>query len=72
MPTNIVKSGFLAILTFLTFILPLLLADEVSLLANWLFIFISWSLVILLSALSPAQIDNKTSEKTDLALKESP
>lgn len=71
MTPNIGKQAFLAILAFLAFIMPLVLADEVSLLANWLFIFISWTLVILLSALSPAQNENKSAKKTDSALKES-
>lgn len=71
MTKNIGRQAFLAILAFLVFIMPLVLADEVSLFANWLFIFISWSLVILLSALSPTQVDNNTAKKTDSALKES-
>ena len=71
MTPNIGRQAFLAILVFLAFIMPLVLADEVSLLSNWLFIFISWSLVILLSALTPAQKDNNTAKKTDLAIKES-
>ncbi|ALO36407.1 hypothetical protein CMT41_17905 [Colwellia sp. MT41] len=65
MPPNTGKQAFLAALAFLIFIIPLLLADEVSLLTTWLFIFISWSFIILLSALSPSKDDNNTAKQTD-------
>jgi len=55
MSNKVDKRGFLAILAFLTFIIPLILTDEVSLLANWLFIYSSWSLIILLTALKLPQ-----------------
>ncbi|KGJ91028.1 hypothetical protein [Colwellia psychrerythraea] len=70
MSDNIARRGFLAVLTFIAFIVPLLLADEVSLFANWLYIFISWSLIILLAALQPAEDKNTTARHTDLAPKE--
>ena len=70
MSPDIAKRSFLAVLTFIAFIVPLLLADEVSLLTNWLFIFISWSLIIFLAALQPPSTDNKTVPPADLAPKE--
>ena len=70
MTNDLGRQTFLAVLTFLAFIIPLFLVDEVSLLANWLYIFISWALIILLSALSPSKDDNTTTKQTDLALKE--
>ncbi len=36
-------------LVLLVFIMPVLLADEFSLLANWLFVFCSWLIIILAS-----------------------
>ena len=70
MSDNIARRGFLAVLAFIAFVVPLLLTDEVSLFANWLYIFISWSLIILLSALQPSEKDNTTVTHTDLASKE--
>ena len=66
----IAKRSFLAVLTFIAFIVPLVLADEVSLLANWLYIFISWGLIILFSALLPFNKKKITDNSTDLAPKE--
>jgi O-antigen ligase len=70
MSDNIAKRSFLAVLTFIVFITPLLLTDEVSLFNNWLFIFISWSLIILLSALQPSEKDDITVTQADLAPKD--
>jgi hypothetical protein len=70
----IAKRSFLAVLTFIAFFVPLVLTDEVSLLTNWLYIFMSWGLIILLSALLPFKLpSNKknTAETTlDLTSKE--
>lgn len=38
-----------AIITLLIFILPILLADELSLLASWLLIFVSWVLIVIIT-----------------------
>jgi uncharacterized membrane protein YhaH (DUF805 family) len=70
MSHDIAKRSFLAVLAFLAFIVPLILADEVSLLTNWLFIFISWLLIILLSALLSPTKEKTTDPLTNLASKE--
>ncbi len=70
MSDNNARRGFLAVLTFIAFVVPLILTDEVSLFTNWLFIFISWSLIILLSALQPPDKNNSTATSSDLASKE--
>jgi len=66
----IAKRSFIAVLTFIAFLVPLVLTDEVSLLTNWLYIFISWGLIILLSALLPFNQKNTTDTTLDLAPKE--
>ncbi len=70
MSQDIAKRSFLAVLTFIAFILPLVLADEVSLLTNWLYIFISWFFIILLSALLQPKKENTTDNSSDLSPKE--
>jgi uncharacterized membrane protein YhaH (DUF805 family) len=70
MSHDIAKRSFLAVLAFLAFIVPLILADEVSLLTNWLFIFISWLLIILLSALLSPTKEKTTDPLANLASKE--
>ena len=70
MSNKMANRAFLAVLTFIAFIIPLILTDEVSLLTNWLFIFISWSLIILFAALQPSEKENTTVPPTDLAPKE--
>lgn len=70
MSDNIARRGFLAVLTLITFNIPLLLADEVSLFVNWLYIFVSWSLILLLAALLPAEEKDTTVPHTDVAPKE--
>ncbi|WP_157829133.1 hypothetical protein [Colwellia sp. 75C3] len=70
MSHDIAKRSFLAVLTFIAFIVPLILVDEVSLLTNWLFIFISWSFILLLSALPSANKENTTVPPADSASKE--
>ncbi len=64
----IAKRSFLAVLTFIAFIVPLVLTDEVSLLTNWLYIFISWGLIILLSALLPFKLPSNQKKTTDTTL----
>jgi len=68
MTNNTGRQAFLALLTFIAFIVPLVLIDEVSLLTSWLFIFISWAIIILLSALSTSK--DKTATLSDLTLKD--
>ncbi|PKI15809.1 hypothetical protein [Colwellia sp. 12G3] len=71
MSHDIAKRSFLAVLIFITFIVPLILVDEVSLLTNWLFIFISWFAVILLSAIpsSKTKGNNAQFKQTDDTLR---
>jgi len=66
----IAKRSFLAVLTFIAFVVPLVLADEVSLLTNWLYIFISWGLIIFLSALQLPNKKKTTDITPDLVAKE--
>jgi len=68
MTDNTGRQAFLALLTFIAFIVPLVLVDEVSLLTSWLFIFISWAVIILFSALTPSK--NKTDKASNLTLKD--
>jgi len=70
MTTNKGKQAFLAALTFLAFVFPLILANEVSLFTNWLFIFISWLVIILLSVLNPGKNKDKAITANDGKLKE--
>jgi len=70
MPQDTAKRAFFAFLTFIAFLVPLLLVDEVSLLSNWLFIFISWFTIILFAAFNNKKKENKTSNSTDIKLKE--
>jgi len=68
MTKNTGRQAFLALLTFIAFVVPLIIVDEISLFASWLYIFISWAMIILLSALSTSK--DKTSQPTDLTLKD--
>lgn len=68
MTNNTGRQAFLALLTFIAFVVPLIIVDEISLFASWLYIFISWAMIILLSALSTSK--DKTSKPTDLTLKD--
>jgi len=68
MTYNTGRQAFLALLTFIAFIVPLIIVDEVSLLTSWLFIFISWAIIILLSALTPSK--DKTVKSSDITLKD--
>jgi len=70
MTNNKGKQAFLAVLTFIAFLMPLILVDELSLLTTWLYIFISWLTVILLSTLKPRKSQSKTSNANDIKLKE--
>jgi len=70
MTSNKGKQAFLAVLTFIAFLMPLILVDELSLLTTWLYIFISWLTVILLSTLKPRKSQSKTSNANDIKLKE--
>jgi len=67
---NVGKRAFLAILTFFLFLVPLILADEVSLFENWLFIYISWVIVILLAAIKPTRTEKQTSTNADIKVQE--
>ncbi len=53
-----------ATIALLVFIMPVLLADELSLLTNWLFTFICWLIIIAMSQIkiTPAP-DNKNKPK---------
>jgi len=68
MTDNTGRQAFLALLTFIAFIVPLIIVDEVPLLTSWLFIFISWAIIILLSALTPSK--DKTVKSSDITLKD--
>jgi len=70
MTNNKGKQAFLAVLTFIAFLMPLILVDELSLLTTWLYIFISWVIIILLSALKSRKSQSKTSSPNDIKLKE--
>lgn len=72
MTNNKARLGFLAVLTFIVFIVPLLLADEVSLLTNWLFIFASWFIIIALSALPSNHSKSKKKDKNQTELQTNP
>lgn len=52
------------VITFLIFILPILLADELSLFVSWLTIFISWFLVIAIAALKTKNKNSTTNNKS--------
>jgi len=69
MTNNKGKQAFLAVLTFIAFLMPLILVDELSLLTTWLYIFISWLTIILLSALKPKNNQRKTSCTNDIELR---
>ncbi len=66
MTNNKGKQAFLAVLIFIAFLMPLILVDELSLLTTWLYIFISWLTIILLSALKPRKNRGKTSNGIEL------
>jgi len=70
MINDIGKRSFLAVLTFIAFIVPLMLADEVNLLTNWLYIFISWLIIILLCAVNPTKNELSDTSDTDVTVKE--
>jgi len=70
MEQNTAQRAFLALLTFIAFIVPLLLVDEVSLLSNWLYIFISWFIIILLAAFNTEVLKNKRQNNTDNSQKD--
>ena len=50
MQDSAVLRWLLACLALLTFIMPVLLADELSLQVNWLLLFLSWFLLIFITA----------------------
>lgn len=70
MPQDTAKRAFLALVTFIAFIVPLLLVDEVSLLNNWLYIFVSWLIIILLAAFTTTKSENKATNNTDIKLRD--
>lgn len=57
MAKNTVLRWLLAFSSFVVFFMPVLLADELTLLENWLLIFSCWFMVIAVSAYSAIRHD---------------
>ncbi len=66
MEKNTVLRWLLALSSFLIFLMPVLLADELSLLQKWLLIFICWVIVIAGSAYRAIHNDHLKKAKTAL------
>jgi len=66
MEKNTVLRWLLALSSFLIFLMPVLLADELTLLQKWLLIFICWFIVIAGSAYRAIHNDDLKKAKTAL------
>jgi hypothetical protein len=63
MKNNITYQWFGAIIALLIFIIPVLMADELSLLASWLLIFFCWLFIIAIFAFKATPSTNSTNKQ---------